>query len=113
MLIPLTKDTEDLPDSMYMTVLEDDDDSDFFFDALEDVDSSLDVIKTVDFGDYTFSYEDPSQTYSFSDEGSSAQHGERIYCTTTSAERKVFVSESEDDGTLPQDHAYWQSYFSR
>ena len=30
MLIPLTKDTEDLPDSMYMTVLEDDDNVVFF-----------------------------------------------------------------------------------
>ena len=30
MLIPLTKDTEDLPDSMYMTVLEDDNDDDLF-----------------------------------------------------------------------------------
>ena len=79
----------------------------FFFDALEDVDSSLDVIKTVEFGDYTFLYEDPSQPYSISDEGSSAQHGERIYCTTTGAEHKVFVSESKDDSTLPQDHAYW------
>ena len=51
---------------MYMTVLENDTDGDFFFDALEGTDSSLDVIKTVDVGDYTFSFEDPSQLYSFS-----------------------------------------------
>ena len=60
---------------MYMTVLEDDTDGSFFFDALEEINSSLDIIKTVDVDDYTFSFEDPSQPYSFSDEGFSAQHG--------------------------------------
>ena len=56
MLIPLNQNTEGLSDSMYMTVLEDDTDGGFFFDALEEIDSSLDVIKTVNVGDYTFSY---------------------------------------------------------
>ena len=112
MLIPLNQITEGLSDSMYMIVMEDDIGGDIFFGALEQIDSSLDVINTVDVGDYIFSFEDPSQLYSFSDEGSSAQHGEHIYCTTTGAERKVFISKSEDDGTLPHNHAYWQSYFS-
>ena len=97
---------------MYLTVFDDDTDGNFFFNALEEIASSLDVINTVDVGDYIFSFEDPSNPYSLSNEGSpSAQHRERIYCTTTGVECKIFVSKSEDDGTPPHDHVYWQLYF--
>ena len=91
-LVPLNQNTKGLTDSMYMTFLEDDTDGDFFFDALEEIDSSLDVIKTVDVGHYTFSFEDPFQSYSFSDEGSSAQHGERIYRTTLVLNAKFLLA---------------------
>ena len=96
---------------MYETVLEDDTDCHFFFDALEEINSSLDVINTIDIDDYPFSFEDPSNPYSFSNEGSAAQHREYIYCTTTGAEHKLFVTESEDNSTLPHDPAYWHLYF--
>lgn len=105
-LIPLNQTTEGLPDSMYLTILEDDIHGDFFFDTLEKIDSNLDVINTIDVGDYIFSFEDSSNPYSFSYEGSTTQHKECIYCTTIGAKCKVFVTESEDDGTLPHDHAY-------
>lgn len=57
---------------MYETVLEDNTNNDFFFYALEEIDSSLDVLNTIDIGDYIFSFEDPANPYSFSDEISAA-----------------------------------------
>ena len=51
---------------MFLNVMEDDTDGNFFFNALEEIDSNLDVINKVDVGDYTFFFEDPSHPYSFS-----------------------------------------------
>ena len=34
-------------------------------DALDDADSSLDVIKTIYFGDFTFSFDNPSNPFPF------------------------------------------------
>ena len=110
MTIPLTQSTDGLPNNLYDTVLEDNIDSAFFFDTLEDVDSSLDAY--VDVGDYTFLIKDPYTPFSFPGEGTADNHGERIYCHVLGANIKVFVSELEDDGSLPSDHTFWTSYFS-
>ena len=82
-----------------------------FFDALEEIDSCLNVNIIIDVGDYTFSFEDPSNQYSSSNDGSADQHGECTYCSTTGAKRKIFVTELEVNNTLPYDHAYWYLYF--
>ena len=110
MTIPLTQSTDGLPNTLYDTVLEDNIDGDFFFDALEDVDPSLDAY--VDVGDYAFSIKDPYTPFSFPGEGTADNHGERIYEHISGANVKVFVSKSEDDGSLPSDHTFWRSYFS-
>ena len=110
MIIPLTESTDNLSDALYETVLEDDVAGDFFFDALDEIDCSLDTF--VDVGDYTFLVQDPSTPFLTPDQGNADVHGERIYCHVSGASIKVYVSKSEDDGLLPSDHAFWTSYFS-
>ena len=77
---------------------------------LEEINTTLDAYVTV--GYYTFSVKDPSSPFFIPDEGTAKTHGERIYCHVSGADIKVFVMESEDDGSLPSDHAFWKSYFS-
>ena len=48
----------------------------------------------------------------FPSEGSSFEHGERIYTHIDGHEFRVFVSESEEDGSSPINYQYWRDYFS-
>ena len=65
---------------LYDMILEDDIEGDFFFDALDNVDSSLDT-----YGDYTFLVKDPSASFSFIAETNSNNDGELIYCHFSAA----------------------------
>ena len=91
MTIPLTQSTDDLPNTSYDIVLEDNTDGDFFFDALKDVDSSLDAYVDVD--DYTFLIKDSYTPFSFPREGTANDHGEHVYCHILGTNAEVFVSE--------------------
>ena len=110
MTIPLTQSTDGLPNTPVDTILEDYIDGDFFFDALEDVDSSLDSY--ADVGDYTFLTKDPYTPLSFPLERTANDHGEHVYCHILGANVEALVSESEDDGSLPSDHTFWAPYLS-
>lgn len=68
----LEDDTEDLPDAFYDSILEYDTEGDFFFDALEDVGLSPDA--HIDIGDHTFFLEDPFTPFSFLTQGTTDDH---------------------------------------
>ena len=108
--LPITQSNYDLPYVVYNSVLQDDTNGDFFYDALEEVDTTLDAYVTV--GDYTFSIKDPSSSFFLLNEGTAEAHGGHIYNHVSGAYIKVCVLESEDDGSLPSDHTFWMSYFS-
>lgn len=70
----------DLPNTMFDNVLEDDVNGDYFYTVLENIDSTLDNVAPtyVDLDDYTFLNDDPHLPFTFSPEGTTQDHGERI-----------------------------------
>ena len=112
---PLDDTNENLFPSQYDSVLQDDVNGELYFDALEDIDSDLDKHPGhfINVGDFTFSDNDPLLVYWDPDQGSADAHGERIYWHISGADVRVFVTASEDDGTLPHNHSFWVNYFHR
>lgn len=73
-------DTTDLLPSQYDLALQDDVNGELYFDALKDIDSDLDKYgRYVNVGDFTFSDNDPLSVSWDPDQGSTHDHGERIY----------------------------------
>ena len=95
---------------------------DIYFDSLEDLHSPLDqfnanVTDIVQFGDYTFCTSDPTLPYIEPGEGDPILHGtndqpghQAWYRHTSGSEINVFVTETEDDGSLPSDHSFWRNF---
>ena len=65
----------------------------------------------VNVGDFTFSNDEQLTVFWDPDEGSPSLHGERIYRHISGADVRVFVTDSEDDGSLPHDHTFWTNFF--
>ena len=114
-LIPLDATNDNLLLSQYDLVLQDDVNGELYFDALQDIESDLDKHpgRFVKIGDFTFLDNDHLSVYWDPDQGPADAHGERIYWHISGADVRVFVTTSEDDGTLPHDHYFWVNYFHR
>ena len=65
----------------------------------------------VNVGYFTFSDNYPLSIYWDPDQGSAHAHGKRVYRHISGADVRVFVTESEDDVTLPHNHSFWVNYF--
>ena len=76
-----------------------------FYDALEEVDASDDVF-FVNIGEFTIGSDEPHTPFIDPAQGNSDAHGERLYRNTDGSICRVFVSESEDDGSRPTDSKF-------
>ena len=83
-------------------------DGELFYDAAEPRTTEI----FVNHANYTYCTDDQQQYYE-AYQGSGADHGERIYRHTSGHEIRVFVTETEDDGTSPMDSSFWSSFMSR
>ena len=82
-----------LTELQYQTAVRDTSDDSIFYDATE---GSTDDDLYIDFGDLTLSHDDDDlDLYSVPSEGSSLEHGERIYRHIDGYDIRVFVSETK------------------
>lgn len=86
-----------MPESCFESALRDIQDDYIYFDALEDYDSELDEFE-VNMGDFTFTSD--GDVFLPSAQGSNDMYGLCVYRDITGKEFNVFVSESEDDGSV-------------
>ena len=84
---------------------------DVFHDCFDNY--NLEVLHPyLDIGCYTVCTYDYS-VFSVPPTGTAHAHGEQIYTHTSGQEFRVFVTESKDDGSSPQDHKFWSAYLSQ
>ena len=94
-------------------MFQDDINGELYFDTLEDTYSNLDLHPScyVNIRNFTFSSNEPLLVFWDPDQVSSDLHGKRIYCHVLGADVWVFVTKSEDHGSLPYDYAFWVNHF--
>ena len=95
--IPINSSTFDLPESYFDSAIHDIQGDDTYFDAREDSDSELDKFE-VNMEDFTFTSD--GDVFLLSTQGSDDIHGLSVYQNITGNKFNIFVSDSEDDGSV-------------
>ena len=115
-VVPLTNGREEISNEQVNTAEVDVLTQDIYFDSLQNWDTHIntsDGFNILTFGQHTFSTEDPTVYYDQPSQGLFEQHGHhRLYTHTSGANVHVYVSESDDDGSLVSDHRFWSNFFT-
>ena len=106
--IPWNSTTEGITSSQCDSALQDSVNGEIFYDALEEVDAS-DYVFFVNIGGFTNGSDEPRTPFIDPSQGNSDAHRERLYRNTDGSICRVFVSESEDDGSRPTDSTFWDN----